>query len=252
MRKMLVFTVFAAVFALSCSGPSSKKLIKAGLYNCEERLETAKRDVERRAFSGAVRILADIEYQCGGSPVMDAVYYWSAVAHLRQKQYDDARHEFERLYREFPRSAFAEEAYFRIAHMRYIQSLPSFRDQTETKEAMRLFNDYIDAYPAGVYADSARALFVSALNKLAQKEFNNADFYRKQREHEAALIYYRTVLAQYPESRYAPEAIVGMAEMLVLLGRTQDAQEVMEALEASLFEEGLRLRIEAVWQSLKG
>jgi outer membrane protein assembly factor BamD len=251
-KKTLVFAVLtAALLFLSCGGSDAKRLIRKGLYNCHDRLETAKREVNRRSFNNALRILDELKFQCGGSPMMDTVYYYAGIAHFRQKQYDDARYEFEILYREHPRSPFAEEANFRVAQMRYMQSLPWFRDQTATKDAMRLLTDYVDLYPSGVYADSARILFTSALNKLARKEFNNALFYRRQREHDAALIYYRAVLAEYPESDFAPEAIVGMAEMLLVLGRTQDAYEVLEELEFSAFGDGLRGRLEAVRERLK-
>jgi outer membrane protein assembly factor BamD len=254
MKKTLVFAVIAATaiaITLSCGGGGSpKKLIRQGLYRCSERLETAIGQIERRGFNNAVRIFEEIKFQCGGSPLMDTVYFYAGIAHLRLKQYEDARLEFETLAREHPRSPFTEEARFRLAQMRYIRSLPSFRDQTETKEAMRLLNDYIEAFPQGTFADSARTLFMSGLNKLAEKDFNNARFYRRQRQHEAALIYYSSILAEFPESKFAPESIVGMVEMMAALGRTQEAAEIIEELEPAAFEEGLRGRIEAVRQRL--
>jgi outer membrane protein assembly factor BamD len=249
-RKIKTIAAVAAVAALSlaasCSDVSSKKLVKKGLYNCSERLRAAAGRMEKKNYADAVRILEDIKFQCGGSPVMDSVYYYAALSQLRQKQYDEARAEFEALYGEFPRSPFVDEAHFRVAHIRYLRSLPSFRDQTETKEAMRLFNDYVDLYPNGAYADSARALYAQSLNKLAEKELNNALFYRKQKEHNAALIYYRAVLSEYPESKFAAEAVVGMAEMLVVLQRDSEAAEEVGELDAAAFDDGLRARIEAV------
>jgi len=244
--------VAAAVLsvAASCSGSSTKRLVKKGLYNCSERVQTAANRMEKRNYTDAIRILDDVKFQCSGSPLMDTVYYYTAVSYFRQKQYEDARAEFEALYGEFPRSPFVEEAHFRVAHIRYMRSLPSFRDQTDTKEAMRLFNDYMDLYPKGAYADSAKILYMQSLNKLAEKEFNNALFYRKQREHNAALIYYRAVLSEYPDSKFAPEAVVGMAEMLVTLQRTREAAEAVGELDASVFGEGLRARIEAVRQRI--
>ncbi|MDR3013078.1 MAG: outer membrane protein assembly factor BamD [Chitinispirillales bacterium] len=252
-RRLSLIAIIAAIVVvpLSCSkGGSSKKLVKKGLFQCEERLQTAAHRMERRGFNDAIRILEEIKYQCGGIPLMDTVYYYTGMSHFRLRQYENARFEFEILYREFPRSPFVEEAHFRIAHMRYIQSLPSFRDQTDTKEAIRLLLDYLDLFPRGNFSDSAKAMYASALNKLAEKEFNNARFYRRQRKHEAALIYYRAVLSDYPESKFVPEAIVGMAEMLMALGRTQDAQEVVEELDTEAFEERLKTRINAVKRML--
>jgi outer membrane protein assembly factor BamD len=252
--NMVAAAVAAAALAVavSCAETSSKKLVKKGLYNCSERLQVAVKRMEKKNYTDAVRVLEDIKFQCGGSPLMDSVYYYAALSQFRQKQYDEARAEFEALYAEFPRSPFVEEAHFRVAHIRYMRSLPYFRDQTETKEAMRLFNDYTDLYPGGAYADSARALYALSLNRLAEKEFNNALFYRKQNEYNAALIYYRAVLSEYPESKFAPEAVVGMAEMLVALQRTREAAEAVGELDAAVFDEGLRARIEAIRQKVGG
>jgi outer membrane protein assembly factor BamD len=251
-RMIAAFAVTALLTMVSCADTSPKKAVKKGLYNCSERLQVAARRMEKKNYVDAIRILDDVKFQCGGSAAMDTVYYYTAVAYFSQKQYEEARAEFEALYGEFPRSPFVEEAHFRIAHTRYMRSLPSFRDQTETKEAMRLFNDYVDLYPNGVYADSAKALYALSLDKLAEKEFNNALFYRKQKEHNAALIYYRAVLSGYPESRFAPEAVVGMAEMLVALQRTREAAEAVGELDAAVFDEGLRARIEAIRQKVGG
>jgi len=251
-KAVVVAVAVTALLAMaSCAADtSSKKLVKKGLYNCSERLKTATKRMEKKNYADAIRILDDIKFQCGGSPLMDTVYYYVAISYFRQKQYEEARAEFESLYGEFPRSPFVEEAHFRIAHTRYLRSLPYFRDQTETKEAMRLFNDYLDVYPNGVYADSAKALYKQSLDKLAEKEFNNALFYRKQKEYNAALIYYKAVLSGYPESKFAPEAVVGMAEMLVTLQRIREAAEAVGELDATVFDEGLRVRIEAIKQKV--
>ena len=251
LKKILTLAAVTAIAAVSFScGNSPKKLIKKGLYDCNNRLQTAVQRMEKRNFNDAIRIFEEIKFQCGGSPMMDTVYYYTAISYFRQRQFDDARVEFEALYREFPRSPFAEEAHFRVAQMRYLRSPRIQRDQAETKEAMKLFNDYFEMYPEGVFTDSAKILFASALNKVAEKEYSVATFYRKQRKHEAALIYYRSVLSTYPDSDFAPPAIVGMVEMLVQLGRVQDAGEVIEELDAAAFEERLQLRIEAVRQKL--
>ena len=249
--KKMTFLIAAALAVLCASCASeSKKLIKKGLYNCSARLEAVVKRMEKKNYTNAVRILDEIKYQCGGSEVMDTVYYYAANCHFAMKQYEDARNEFDNLYREHPRSPFVEEAQYRIAHMRYLQSAKYYRDQTETKDALRLLDDYLDIYPNGAYSDSARVLFKASIEKLAEKEFRTAIFYRKQKEHEAALIYYRSLLSEYPESKFAPESVVGMVEMLVSLGRVQEAREVIEELDSAAFEEALKIRIEAVKQQL--
>ncbi|MDR0305853.1 MAG: outer membrane protein assembly factor BamD [Chitinispirillales bacterium] len=244
-KWILVFTVAAAFIICGCASNSSK-LIKKGLYKCESRFETAKKNFDKRNYGGAIRILDEIKYQCGGSPMMDTVIYYTAMSHFHLKQYIDARTEFENLQHEHPRSPFVEEARYRLAQMRYLQSRSSSRDQSETREAVRLFGDYMDLYPQGVHLDSARHFSSLAVNKLAEKEFNIAMFYRKQREHEAALIYFRTVMTQYPESKFTSESVIGMVEALTALGRVEDAREIVDELDIADFSETLRRRLDMV------
>ena len=246
-KKMLFFAALtAAVIVSGCSSNSSKKLIKKGLYNCNSRFETAMKRIEKKNYSDAIRILDEIKYQCGGSSLMDTVYYHTAMSHFRLKQYADARVEFENLQHEYPRSPFAEESYYRLGQMRYLKSNKYHRDQTETKEAVRLLSDYLDLYPNGVFADSARHFHILAREKLAEKEFRNAMFYRRQKEHNASLIYFNSLLAEYPQSKFTLEAAVGMVEALTAVGRVEDARETLDELEMADFSEPLQKRLEAV------
>jgi outer membrane protein assembly factor BamD len=243
-KKVLFFAAAAAIFACGCaSSASSKKLIKKGLYDCNDRLETAMKRIEKKNYNDAIRILDEIKYQCGGSSSMDTVYYHTAMSHLRLRQYTDARVEFENLLHEHPRSNFVEESYYRLGQMRYLKSNKYSRDQTETKEAIRLLGDYMDLYPNGAYADSVRHFHTLAIEKLAEKEYRNAMFYYKQKEYEAALIYFNSLLSQYPRSKYTSEAAVGMAEALFAAGRVEDAREAVEELEFDDFGELLQKRL---------
>lgn len=177
---------------------------------------------------------------------MDTVYYHTAMSHFRLKQYADARVEFENLQMDYPRSPFVEESHYRLGQMRYLRSNKFHRDQTETNEAVRLLGDYLESYPDGAFADSARHFHTLALEKLAEKEFRNAMFYRKRKEHEAALIYFNSLLAQYPQSKFNSEAVVGMVEALTALRRVEDAREAIEELEMADFSEPLQKRLEMV------
>ncbi|MCL2688749.1 MAG: outer membrane protein assembly factor BamD [Chitinispirillia bacterium] len=246
--KKMLFLVTVTVAAIMVSGcaNSPKRLIKKGLYNCNARFETAMTRIEKRNYNDAIRILDEIKYQCGGSSLMDTVYYHTAMSHFRLKQYADARVEFENLQMNYPRSPFIEESYFRLGQMRYLRSNRWNRDQTETKEALRLLGDYLDRYPNGVFADSARHFHTLSNEKLAEKEFRNAMFYRRQKEHSASLIYFNSLLADFPNSKFIPEATVAMLEALVTVGRVEDARETLDEIETADFSEPLQKRIETV------
>lgn len=242
--KTTVLSVVALCFLVSCAATSNAQ--KEKQYDCSERLETAMKRVSKKNYTDAVRILDDIKYQCGGSALMDSVYYYGGIANFRMKQYTDARIEFERLSREFPRSQFVEEAQYRVGQMIYLQSNPFDRDQTETKEAVYYFSTFLERFGSGTYADSARHHIRLCKEKLAKKELKNALFYHKQGQNEAALVYFKSLLSQYPESEYVNEARVYMTQILLDLNQNDEAKEVFEDLDSSGFGEKLKEKFDSV------
>ncbi|MFP4163605.1 MAG: outer membrane protein assembly factor BamD [Chitinispirillaceae bacterium] len=248
--KKTVFSVIALVFLISCA--STREALKGKEFDCSERLQTVKKRMSQKNHTDAVRILDEIKYQCGGTPLMDSVYYYAGVANFRQKEYIDARIEFERLSREFPRSPFVEEAQYRVAHMIYLQSNPFDRDQTETKEAVYHFSTFLEQFNSGNYADSARHYIRLSKEKLAKKELKTALFYRKQGQHEAALVYFKSLLSQYPDSKYNDEARVYMADVLLKLERAEEAGKIIEEIDGSGFGEELKEEFDSVKARLAG
>ncbi len=248
--KKIIISVLALTLMVSCA--TTGKGQKNRQYDCSERLETAKTRMAKKNFTDAIRILEDVKYQCGGNPLMDSVYYLGGTANLKLKQYTDARIEFERLIREYPRSPLASESQYRIAQMVYLQSNPFNRDQTETKEAVRLLSDFLEQNSENNYVDSAKHYLSLSMEKLAAKEFNNARFYRKQGENEAALVYFRSLLSQYPDSKYTSEALVGIVEVLIDLKRGEDARDVLGEIDESKLNEELKQRFELAKSKLGG
>ncbi|MBN2189060.1 MAG: outer membrane protein assembly factor BamD [Chitinispirillaceae bacterium] len=199
-------------------------------YECGERFAKALKKYEAKKYGAAKVILDDVKVQCAGHPVMDSAGYVLGMSLARLKMYAEARLEFTRLTQDFPRSPFFEEAQFRVGWSVFKSSLSVERDQTDTREAQRLFRDFLESFPSSKYADSAQACLKSAVEKLAEKEFNSARFYQKIGEKEAAVVCYKVFISEYPASAYTAQARLNLGQMLVELGRTAEAREVLNAL----------------------
>jgi outer membrane protein assembly factor BamD len=117
-----------------------------------------------------------------------------------------------------------------IALSVYKTSRPVDRDQAETKEAIKLFRDFIENYSSSVFADSARKYLGRAVDKLAEKEYNSARFYQKIGEKEAAVICYKSFVNDYAGSGFAPQAQLNLGQILIELGRESEAREVLDGL----------------------
>ena len=201
-------------------------------YECSEQIAKAIKKYEARKYGSAKAILDDVKLQCAGSPVSDTAAYYCAMSFARMKMYTEARHEFTRFTQDFPRSPFFEEAMFRNGYCVFKSALSADRDQTETRDAQRLFTDFLESYPSSNFADSAQFYLKAAVNKLAEKEFEGARFYQKIGEKEAAIVCYKVFINDYPASSYTTQVRLYLGQLLVELGRTTEAREVLNALVA--------------------
>ena len=222
-----IFPAAGIILLSSCS--SSKKLEKMQL-DCTERVTKALKLYKAKKYSSVLVRLEDARMQCGGSQIMDTVLFYLGMANVKTKKYVEARTEFQRLVQDFPGSPFFDEAKFRIGYAVFMQSSPYNRDQRETREAIRLFDDYVETFPNSSFADSAVFYRKEAYEKLATKEFKNAQFYEKVNEPDAAVVYYRTFMGQFPDSKLIDQARYNAIALLVKLDREAEAKELLAEL----------------------
>jgi outer membrane protein assembly factor BamD len=198
--------------------------------DCTAEVAKAISRYQKGKWSYVEDILKEVKIQCAGHSSIDTALYYLGKAFIKMKRFEEAKAEFRRLIADFPNSAFEEESHFRIGYAAYMASNPPDRDQEQTRDAMRELNNFLDVYPEGAYADSARAYIRKAGEKLAQKDFTSARFYEKIDKNEAAVVYYRSFLEQFPESEYVPEAKLHYAMVLMKLNQQADAASVLDNL----------------------
>jgi len=224
MKKVVVLLCCALVIPATARRNRDKK------YDCSEKVNKAIERYEKGRYSEVKTILDEVHYNCTGHRVIDTALYYLGMSYLKAKQGIEAQNEFERLLQSFPNSPFADEVRFRIGQSIYLQSTPYNRDQSETRQAIRSFGDYLSLYPNSPFADSVSHYLEKCHDKLAHREFDIARFYHKIEEFDAAIIYYRSTIQEYPESRYIPEAKVFLAGALIATNRTSEAREVLDDL----------------------
>lgn len=224
---------------------------KPRLYDCQGKLQTAIEKYEKRKFGDARTILDEVKLQCAGHQAMDSVLYYLGMTMLRTKKGDEARSEFQQLVRDYGTSPFYEEAQFRIGHSSLIGSNSFDRDQSGTKEAIRELSSFLDSYGESTFADSARAYLEEAREKLAKKQFMNARHYEKIDQYEAAVVYYKILVSEFPESKLIPDAKLAMAENLIKVNRLSEASDLLEELAEGSATKEITQRVQALRASMK-
>lgn len=229
--QIIVVTVSLVIGAMATGDSYAGR--RARRFDCSEKMAHALERYERRRFADVKATVGEIKLNCPGTSIMDSALYYLGKAYLATRSPVEARVEFERLIQDFPKSPFSEEARFLLGYCSLKESSSYERDQTRTRDAIREITDFLGSYPNSPFADSARHYLDQCREKLANKEFMNAKFYEKIDRYEAATIYCKLLIEEYPESGLLPQVRLLLAQNLVKVSRPAEARKVIEELLTS-------------------
>lgn len=131
-----------------------------------------------------------------------------AIGYAREKgkRYDDAVAAYRTLIEKYPTSPLIEEAYFNVALAFFKAATKAEYDQGYANKAVEAFNEYLVKFPSGSKVAVARDHIARVQTDQARGLFEIASYYDKQRDSNAALVYYNELIARHPQSSYAKNA----------------------------------------------
>lgn len=249
MKRIIVISLcIATMFTVPAFSKTKKK---AKLFDCSKAISEAISYYNNGKYARVKTLLDKAKVQCSGSPVMDSILYYLAMSELKDKYFIEARANFELLAQDYPNSPFHQEAQFRIGYAVFKQSHSSSRDQAETKEAISIFRDYLDYNPDGEVADSVKKYLNECYNKLAEKDFNAANFYIKIHELESAVVSFKTFIQEHSESGFVDQARLITADLLMQLDRKSESREFLDALIQNSTDQVLISKAHSLLKKLK-
>jgi outer membrane protein assembly factor BamD len=162
-------------------------------------------------------------------------------------------------YREFlafyPTNARADYAQFQLATVHFKQMLAPGRDQTETKEAIREFQAFVDRYPnSSMFGDGQKRLR-EAKDRLDDYEYGVGLFYVRIRAYSSAINRFKPLLETDPGYTRRDAVYFYLAEALEKSDNTKKAEalpyyeRLVKEFEKSQYLEEAKRRIELLKQS---
>lgn len=249
MKKKILFTFFILIPILFGADEALAK--RARRYDCSGKIARAVNRFHKNRFNDVKTILDQVKMHCSGHSSMDTALYYLGKANLKTKSPIQASLEFEVLLQDFPNSPFREEVHFLLGICSYEEALSYERDQSKTRDAIREFADFIDLFPQSPFADSAKQYLIECQERLVKKEFMNARFYEKVDQFEAAIVYFRIIIDEFPQSSYVPECKLSLARNLIKVSRPKEAAGVLDELLASDVDGEVKKRAELLLGKIK-
>ncbi len=185
------------------------------VVRAEFRIGQALRDAGE--LYRAVRVFEEVVVHLPSGPLADDAEMQIGLVQMERARYQNARAAFDVVVSEYPQSEWYYPAVYYGGRADLIES--DYRSDNEelVARARRSFEAYLARQPEGPFAEEAARLIEVCRNRQAMSVLQVARFYLRQDELEAAAIYCRSVVAQFPDSTSATEA----RSLLETIGSTE-------------------------------
>ncbi|AZQ44016.1 outer membrane protein assembly factor BamD [Nonlabens ponticola] len=208
MKKSLLLVLTAIVIA-SCS--NYQKALKS--TDNQFKIRTIDSLYNKEKYTKAINLLEQVVPQYRGTDSAAPLALKLANALYFDRRYPESGYQFETFKNSYITSPKREYATFMVGKSLYEMAPIYSKDQAPTERAMAKFQDYINTYPNGEYADEANALTQELRLKLDKKAFEIALQYYKRAPYlnlrggfVTAITSFENFIIEHPGSEYQDDA----------------------------------------------
>ena len=208
MKRCSLYTVILLAISLLAGCNKYEKVLKGNDFDAKYKI--AMDSYNKGDYDRAVQFFENLTMYYRGRDNAENVVWYYAQSLLKTKDYSSAGYQFKSFVKMFPYSAHAEEALFRSAYCKYVESPSYSLDQTLTKEAVSDFELYLERYPQSTHTPEINGYLDEMRGKLMKKEYEIARGYYKIEAYHAAYVSFGNFINNYPESALKEDAMFYM------------------------------------------
>lgn len=212
--------------ALACGGGRGPEARGGSVIAPEHLLARARSEFRRGDFRKALIAFQRLGFELGAAePELAEVRYYTAECHFQLGDRVQAAHEFRQVADQYPESPYAPLALLRAgdANLR-LWRRPEL-DPSYGEAALAIYQELVGRYP-GTDAAARAQLHVRQLKEwFADKAYKNGLFYLKRRAYDSAIIYFKDVVAKYPDTPRAPDALLRLVDSYRAIGYAEERRE---------------------------
>ncbi|MCK4994927.1 MAG: outer membrane protein assembly factor BamD [Candidatus Omnitrophica bacterium] len=161
----------------------------------------------RRNYSLAKKIFDQVLINAPYSKVSDIVQYNVGLCELRMRKYREASDEFEFLLENYAFSPYVDDATYQIGFCSFkISSAVKDYDVSLIDKAIDDLEYFLRRFKTSVYVAQSESLLNKLTHRKAERMFNIAYFYEKQKKNVAAIKYYEQIVYSFNKTSWAKKA----------------------------------------------
>jgi outer membrane protein assembly factor BamD len=175
-----------------------------------------------KAATGFERLA--LEFPPGDSRAAKAHFYL-AECYLAQKQNLQAAREFRRVSDETPNDPLAPQALLRAGDAYADLWRRPELDPTYGQTALATYQELLNRYPGSDASKLAQLRIADLQERFAYKTYLAALYYFKFKAYDSAILYLKDLVATYPKTKIAPQALIKLVEAYRVIGYQEDLRE---------------------------
>ncbi len=195
---------FILLLVLFSSCSQYQRLLKSDDF--ELKYATAIEYYYEGNYGRSIALFSDVIPVYRGTAEAEQINFYFAMAHFKMGDYTLASHYFKSFATAFPRSEHAEEFLYLSAYCQYLESPRYSLDQTNTLQAIRELQQFINRYPYSDRVEDANELIDELRFKLEKKRYSTAMMYLDISDYQAAATTFETFIRDYPDTQFREEA----------------------------------------------
>ncbi|CAN5679433.1 hypothetical protein BH23GEM10_BH23GEM10_09640 [soil metagenome] len=221
---MLLPLLSFAVAACASSEPAINRMA------ADELFLHGLEQLQEEEWSEAVAAFERFTLVHASHPRATEARYRLGEAYMGRREYITAALEFNRLAAEYPNGPWADDARFHVCASYEELSLPPMLDQEYTLTAIEHCRSLLTYHPDSEYVERAGVIIERLTNRLAEKEYRNGEHYFKRNAFDSAIIYYLDVADRFPQTVWAPRALLRLVQSYGFRGYAPEAEAARERL----------------------
>lgn len=220
------FLVIGALFVAACGGGKPR----TGVTPAAE-FQEARAAFHHGKFDQALTDYRRLVFELSpGDTSLPEVKYYIAECQYQMGMLVEAAHAFRDVADQSPESPYAPLALLRAGDANLKSWNDPELDPTPGQTALAIYQELAGRYPGTEAAARAQIRIRQLNDRFAAKSYQNGMFYFRRHAWDSGIIYFKDVIASYPDSRMVPDALLRLADTYAVIGYADELKEVCATL----------------------
>jgi outer membrane protein assembly factor BamD len=229
-KSLLFIAAFSLIVFVSCDG--FNRILKSSNY--ELKYSKAREYYDKGDYTKASQLYEELIPVVKGTEKAEEVYYYYSWSEYYLGDFILSQYHFKNFQRQFPASKHAEECLYMNAYCYFLTSANYKLDQTSTKNAIKEFQSFIDAYEISARVDTCNIMIDKLRGKLELKDYEIVKQYFKLDDWKAAIVSTQLFMKEYPVSLQNDEMFYMLIDSYYLLAINSVESKKAERLDGAI------------------